>query len=74
MFFHMFNMFCGIFITLGFGVFEYTRENLWIFELEGLCIVCCKVWIAVVYVAQHISSFTQVFQALDASMYSILWE
>ena len=60
-FFLYFKLF-GIPIHFFFGFFEYVCEKLWPFEIEQVCVICYKVWIALVFISQHVGGCAQVLQ------------
>ena len=62
----MFILF-GLFKKLYFGFFGYVYEDLWLFEVKWVFLVCCKVWIALVCVVQHVGSCVQILQALNTT-------
>ena len=38
--------------------------KLWLFKVKLVCVVFCKIWIALVYVAQHVGGCAQVFATI----------
>ena len=59
---------------LVFWIYIYIYENLWLFEVERVYVVCCEVWIALIYAEHHVDSCTQVLKELDAIILGSLWK